>query len=142
MNTIKLGFTIKASKKDREYFDSEIGHFYEMVDENKGNLSSIDLEKRYMEFLIDVMEGKALTKEYGVDVIKEFIGDLDGNLVGLKTVDVEWILQDGERPRLQELEGTEKEWDCELALLALGFTGSEKTLADAFGLKFDFRKEN
>ena len=29
------------------------------------------------EFLIDVMEGKALTKEYGVDVIKEFIGDLD-----------------------------------------------------------------
>ncbi len=34
---------------------------------------------------------------------------------------------------------TEKEWDCELALLALGFTGSEKTLADAFGLKFDFR---
>ena len=70
---------------------------------------------------------------------KEFIGDLDGNLVGLKTVDVEWILQDGERPRLQELEGTEKEWDCELALLALGFTGSEKTLADAFGLKFDFR---
>lgn len=77
MDTIKLGFTIKASKKDREYFDNEIAFFYEMIDENEGNLSSIDLEKRYMEFLIDVMEGKALTKEYGVDVIKEFIGDLD-----------------------------------------------------------------
>jgi hypothetical protein len=77
MDTIKLGFTIKASKKDREYFDSEIRTFYEMIDENEGNLSSIDLEKRYMEFLEDVIEGKALIKEYGVDVIKEFIGDLD-----------------------------------------------------------------
>jgi len=77
MDTIKLGFTIKASKKDRQYFNSEIDNFYIMVDENEGNLSSKDLEIRYLEFLKDVMEGKALTKEYGVDVIKEFIADLD-----------------------------------------------------------------
>ena len=37
------------------------------------------------------------------------------------------------------MEGTEKEWKCDLALLALGFTGAEKTLADQFGLNMDFR---
>ena len=70
---------------------------------------------------------------------KEFIGDKNGNLTGLKTVEVEWIFKAGERPQLIEIEGTEKEWKCDLALLALGFTGAEKTLADQFGLNMDFR---
>ena len=56
-----------------------------------------------------------------------------------KTVEVEWIFKAGERPQLKEVEGTEKEWKCDLALLALGFTGAEKTLADQFGLTMDFR---
>jgi glutamate synthase (NADPH/NADH) small chain len=70
---------------------------------------------------------------------KEFIGDSNGNLKGLKTVEVEWIFKKGERPQLKEVEGTEKEWDCELALLALGFTGAEMTLAEQFNLSMDFR---
>ncbi len=70
---------------------------------------------------------------------KEFIGDDNGNLKGLKTVEVEWIFKEGERPQLKEVEGTEKEWECELALLALGFTGSEKTLAEQFGVAMDGR---
>ena len=70
---------------------------------------------------------------------KEFIGDSKGNLTGLKTVEVEWIFEAGERPQLLEVEGTEKKWECDLALLALGFTGAEKTLADQFGLNIDFR---
>lgn len=70
---------------------------------------------------------------------KEFLGDKEGNLTGLKTVEVEWIFTSGERPQLKEVEGTEKEWKCNLALLALGFTGAEKTLADQFGLNMDFR---
>ena len=70
---------------------------------------------------------------------KEFLGDKEGNLTGLKTVEVEWIFTPGERPQLKELEGTEKEWKCNLALLALGFTGAEKTLAEQFGLNMDFR---
>ncbi len=70
---------------------------------------------------------------------KEFVGDTEGNLTGLKTVDVEWIFKNGERPELREIPDSEKHWDCELALLALGFTGSEKTLADQFGLEMDFR---
>lgn len=70
---------------------------------------------------------------------KEFIGDAKGNLKALKTVEVEWIFKEGERPELKEIEGTEKQWDCDLALLALGFTGAEKTLAEQFGVAMDFR---
>jgi len=70
---------------------------------------------------------------------KEFIGDKDGNLTGLITTEVEWVFKEGERPQLIELPNTEKHWDCELALLALGFTGPETTLIEQFGLKTDFR---
>ncbi|QCE41236.1 glutamate synthase subunit beta [Psychroserpens sp. NJDZ02] len=70
---------------------------------------------------------------------KAFIGDKKGNLTGLKTVEVEWLFTPGERPQLKEVPNTEKEWKCDIALLALGFTGAEKTLADQFGLKMDFR---
>ena len=70
---------------------------------------------------------------------KKFVGDDDGNLRGLVTTEVEWITKLGERPILKEVPGTEKEWKCELALLALGFTGSETTIADQLGLKMDAR---
>ena len=70
---------------------------------------------------------------------KEFIGDKKGNLNALKTVEVEWKKIPGERPQLVEIDGSEKEWPCELALLALGFTGPEKTVPEQFGLTYDVR---
>lgn len=70
---------------------------------------------------------------------KKFIGDEDGNLTGLITSEVEWERVPGQRPQLKEVEGTEKEWKCELALLALGFTGSENTVAEQLGLEMDNR---
>ena len=70
---------------------------------------------------------------------KEFLGDKNGNLTGLKTVEVEWIFKEGERPQLKEVPNTEKKWDCDLVLLALGFTGAENTLATQFGVEMDFR---
>jgi glutamate synthase (NADPH/NADH) small chain len=70
---------------------------------------------------------------------KEFIGDKNGNLKGLITVEVEWIFKQGERPQLKEIPNTEKQWDCDLVLLALGFTGSETTLVEQLGLDTDFR---
>lgn len=70
---------------------------------------------------------------------KEFIGDKDGNLKGLKTVEVTWKKIPGQRPQLIEKEGSEKEWPCEMALLALGFTGPEQSLPQQFGLQFDER---
>ncbi|MEN1784463.1 MAG: glutamate synthase subunit beta [Bacteroidota bacterium] len=70
---------------------------------------------------------------------KAFLGDDNGNLKALKTVEVEWVFTPGQRPQLKEVPGTEKEWPCELALLALGFTGSETTMADQLGLEMDPR---
>lgn len=70
---------------------------------------------------------------------KKFIGDENGNLKGLITTEVAWQTKPGQRPILKEIEGSEKEWKCELALLALGFTGSEPTIADQLGLEMDAR---
>ena len=70
---------------------------------------------------------------------KEFIGDKDGNLKGLKTVEVEWVKTPEGRPQLKEVAGSEKEWKAELVLLAMGFTGSETTVAEQLGLEFDER---
>ncbi|MDB2606938.1 glutamate synthase subunit beta [Zobellia sp.] len=70
---------------------------------------------------------------------KKFLGDKDGNLRGLVTSEVEWIKTPGQRPQLKEVEGTEKEWKCELALLAMGFTGSEMTIAEQLGIEADGR---
>ena len=70
---------------------------------------------------------------------KSFEGDEEGNLNALVTVEVEWIKEPGERPVLKEIEGTEKRWECDMVLLALGFTGSEKTLPEQLGLDMDPR---
>ncbi|MEM6720727.1 MAG: glutamate synthase subunit beta [Bacteroidota bacterium] len=66
---------------------------------------------------------------------EKFIKDAKGNLTGLKTVEVEWIFEEGERPTLKKIPNTEKVWECDLVLLALGFSGAEKTLADEFGIE-------
>jgi glutamate synthase (NADPH/NADH) small chain len=70
---------------------------------------------------------------------KEFVTNEKGQLTALKTVNVEWKIVPGERPQLIEIEGTEKTWPCDLALLALGFTGPESTLADKLGIERDSR---
>lgn len=68
---------------------------------------------------------------------KEFIADKQGNLTGLKTVNVEWIYTPGKRPELKEIPNSEKIWPCDLALLALGFTGPETTLSEQLGIEID-----
>ncbi len=70
---------------------------------------------------------------------KRFVGDNDGNLTGLITSEVEWIKDSEKGMTLKEVKGTEKEWKCELALLALGFTGSETSIAEQLGLEADNR---
>ncbi len=70
---------------------------------------------------------------------KEFVDDGKGHIKAIKTVEVEWVKIPGERPQLKEIEGTEKEWPCDLVLLALGFTGPEATLSEQLGLDTDVR---
>tara|TARA_Y100001958_G_C21216745_1_gene542132 strand:+ start:538 stop:1995 length:1458 start_codon:yes stop_codon:yes gene_type:complete len=69
---------------------------------------------------------------------KEFLRDKNGNLKGIKTIGVEWDNSNGS-PKLKEIEGSEKIHDCELAILALGFTGPESNLADKLGVITDNR---
>ena len=57
---------------------------------------------------------------------KEFIGDGNGNLKGLKIVDLEWkITEDGKPASFVEVAGSEREIPCELALLAMGFVNPQ-----------------
>jgi len=70
---------------------------------------------------------------------KEFIKNEKGELTALKTVEVEWKLTPGERPQLIEKPNSEKIWPCDLALLALGFTGPESTISDQLELEVDNR---
>jgi glutamate synthase (NADPH/NADH) small chain len=79
---------------------------------------------------------EGIHREWSI-LTKEFVGDKMGNVKSLKTVEVEWIKNEGQRPQLKEINGSEKLWPCDLALLALGFTGHEPDLIDRLALKTD-----
>ena len=68
---------------------------------------------------------------------KEFLFDNNNNLTGLKTVEVKWETKDGKRPKLIEIKGSEKIWDCDIVLLALGFLGPKSGLAQQLGVNTD-----
>ncbi|OSY87869.1 glutamate synthase [Tenacibaculum holothuriorum] len=70
---------------------------------------------------------------------KEFITNEEGELTALKTVEVEWKTTTNQRPQLVEKPNTEKIWECDLALLALGFTGPKSSLAEQLGIERDAR---
>jgi glutamate synthase (NADPH/NADH) small chain len=57
---------------------------------------------------------------------KEFVGDSNGRLTGLKVVDIIWGPNAQGKMGFQEVAGTERVMPCELALLAVGFVGAEK----------------
>jgi glutamate synthase (NADPH/NADH) small chain len=58
---------------------------------------------------------------------KEFIGDEEGNLSGIKVVKIEWKVNDEGRTYFEEIAGTEEVLPCELALLAIGFIHTDPT---------------
>ena len=55
-------------------------------------------------------------------ITKSFIGDGNGNLNALRVADLEWkFAEDGKPAGYIEVEGSERDIPCELALLAMGF---------------------
>jgi glutamate synthase (NADPH/NADH) small chain len=68
----------------------------------------------------------------------EFLGDDCGRLRALRACDVSMTVVDG-RPRFDPVEGTQFELPCQLVLLALGFSGPEPALAEAFGVSLSSR---
>ena len=65
---------------------------------------------------------------------KAFIKDNDGNVKGIKTVNVNLI-----EGKLTEIEGTQKTWDAELVLLSMGFVSPEHYLSDDSEIELDQR---
>src|SRR5690606_15992425 len=70
---------------------------------------------------------------------KRFNANAQGQLKSLVTTGVSWERVPGQRPRLVEQAGSERDWARDRVLLALGFTGSETTLSDALDLSMDPR---
>jgi glutamate synthase (NADPH/NADH) small chain len=71
---------------------------------------------------------------------KKFVGDENGHVRELHTVQIEWVTGDnGSRPTPKEIPGTEKVWPVQLVLLSMGFLGPEDTLLDQLGLERDER---
>lgn len=71
---------------------------------------------------------------------KEFSGDNNGRLAGLKVVDIIWGPNAQGKMGFQEVAGTERIIPCELALLAVGFIGAEKEgMIDELKIELDER---
>ena len=71
---------------------------------------------------------------------KEFIGDENGQLKAIKVVEVLWKKEDNGRMTFYEVEGSEREIPCELALIAIGFIHTQpKGLLEELGVEFDAR---
>ena len=72
--------------------------------------------------------------------VKEFLKDKNGNLCGLKVVKLEGK-KDEKTGRMQmvEVPGSESEMDADLVLIAAGFLGTQKYVADAFGVELNQR---
>jgi len=78
-------------------------------------------------------------REYCI-MTKRFVGDDDGQVKELHTVEIEWAKDGSGRFGPQEIPGTEKVWPAQLVLLAMGFLGPEKEgLLVQLGVKIDER---
>jgi len=77
-------------------------------------------------------EKGVLKREFAIST-KEFIGK-NGKVTGLKTVQVEF--KDG---KMVEVAGSEKEYQADLVLLAMGFVNPVSTVLDSFGIDKDAR---
>jgi glutamate synthase (NADPH) small chain len=76
-------------------------------------------------------------REYCI-LSKGFIGDENGNLKGIKTINVDWV-NEGGRFVMKEIAGSEKIWEAELILLSMGFLGPEQYVNKALGVETDER---
>ena len=72
--------------------------------------------------------------------VKEFKKDKKGNLEKVVTVKLESKKDEKTGRRMMvPVEGTEQELPCELVLIAAGFLGTQKYIADAFGVELNER---
>eukprot|EP00922_Rhytidocystis_sp_ex-Travisia-forbesii_P066561 GHVS01098828.1.p1 GENE.GHVS01098828.1~~GHVS01098828.1.p1 ORF type:complete len:773 (-),score=121.06 GHVS01098828.1:560-2878(-) len=70
---------------------------------------------------------------------KEFVGNTEGRVSGIRTVEVDWEKNTGGKWVMKELEETEKLWEADFVFLCMGFTGPERGLAEQMKVEFDNR---
>jgi glutamate synthase (NADPH) small chain len=70
---------------------------------------------------------------------KKFVGDENGHVKEVHTVEIEWGKDDQGRFVPKEIPGTEKIRPAQLVLLAMGFLGPEQPLLEALGVERDPR---
>ena len=69
---------------------------------------------------------------------EEFLGE-DGHLTSIRTHEVEQVMVNG-HPTFERIDGTDREFEVDLVLLAMGFTGPEANeLTEGLGVKLDSR---
>ncbi len=73
---------------------------------------------------------------------KEFIGNGDGQVRAVRTVEIDWSRPTEGGPPWTEIEGSEKEWPVDLVLLATGFLGPEKSVGEMLGLEMQKPRGN
>ena len=71
--------------------------------------------------------------------VKKFIGDADGHVKELVTVEIKWAKNEKGQFIPQEQPGTEKTRPAQLVLLAMGFLGPEQALLKEINLETDAR---
>ena len=64
----------------------------------------------------------------------EFVDNGNGQVKAIRTVDVE--MKNG---KFENVPGSEREWEADLVLLAMGFLGPEHAVSDALGISYDER---
>lgn len=71
---------------------------------------------------------------------KEFISDGEGNVKGLRVVDIKWDIGYSGKPEFKEIEGSERDLPCDLALLAIGFIhGETDKITEKVDVELDVR---
>ncbi|HEU5081363.1 MAG TPA: glutamate synthase subunit beta [Opitutaceae bacterium] len=71
--------------------------------------------------------------------VKKFVGDENGALKEIVTVQITWAKNEKGQFVPQEVPGTEQTRPAQLALLAMGFLGPEQPLLDELGIERDAR---
>ena len=72
--------------------------------------------------------------------VKEFVKDKNGNLKAVKIVKLSWVKDEATgRMKMQEVAGSEQLLDADIVLIAAGFLGTQKYIADAFGVELNER---
>jgi glutamate synthase (NADPH/NADH) small chain len=71
---------------------------------------------------------------------KSFVGDKDGRVSSVRTVQINWTKDEKSQFRPIEIPGTEREWPAQMVLLAMGFEGPEtEGLLNQLGVELDQR---